>query len=320
MHNPEFATAAGTPYKEIVAREFDTVTTNGEFKMRPLRPNRDTFNFAPADRIVDFAEAHGLRVRGHTLVWYDSDPAWVTNGSFSRDELITILHEHITTVVGRYRGRVAQWDVVNEAIEPDGSLRDSGWLRGIGPEYLEMAFRWTHEADPAAQLFYNDFAWYKPWQGLGWLGRVTQLVTDFRRCGVPIDGIGTQMHVSVTPGPIFQPPNYPNFRRVAEEAGRLGLQLHVTETDVQVWNTPGTQEEKLAAQARVYSQILRTALEYPALTQFETWGVYDGRTWIRGTFGIQDAQPLLFDTSFRPKPAYYAVKDALLTGPEHRRP
>ena len=145
-------------YAETLGREFSMLTPENAMKFGLVHPDRDRYDFTDADYIVDFAEAHGMQVRGHNLVWHFQLPTWLTEGTWTRDELIAILHEHITTVVGHYRGRVAAWDVVNEAVGDDGSLRDTIWLRGIGPEYVDMAFRWAHEADPDALLFYNDYA------------------------------------------------------------------------------------------------------------------------------------------------------------------
>lgn len=137
-------------YAETLAREFNMVTPEYVMKFEPLRPERGRYDFRAADALVAFAEANGMKVRGGPLVWGQRIPAWVTGGNFTRDELIAILREHILAVVGRYRGRVVAWDVVAEAIRRDtGALRDTFWLRRIGPEHIAMAFRWAHEADPA---------------------------------------------------------------------------------------------------------------------------------------------------------------------------
>ena len=125
-------------------------------KFEPLRMTREYFDFRNSDRIVNFAKANGMQVRGHTLVWHNALPRWLTEGKFSQAELEAILREHILTVVGRYKGRVAAWDVVNEAVSDDGFPRATIWLRGIGSKYIDLAFQWAHEADPEAQLFYND--------------------------------------------------------------------------------------------------------------------------------------------------------------------
>ena len=191
------------------------LTPENAMKFGLVHPEPDRYDFADADYIVGFAEAHGMQVRGHNLVWHFQLPTWLTEGTWTRDELIDILHQHITTVVGHYRGRVAAWDVVNEAIADDGSLRDTIWLRGIGPEYIDMAFRWAHEADPDALLFYNDYAG----EGLGAKSdAIYALVQGLLERGVPINGVGLQMHVSLRWSPQPQ-----DVAANMERLGALGL-------------------------------------------------------------------------------------------------
>ena len=140
-------------YRDILAREFNMLTPEVSMKFDVTEPGRNLYSFEKADTLVAFAEAHDMLVRGHNLVWYMALPPWLATGTYSRDELMGILHEHILTEVSHYRGQVNIWDVVNEAINNDGTLRDSIWSRGIGPDYLDLAFRWAHEANPEAQLF-----------------------------------------------------------------------------------------------------------------------------------------------------------------------
>jgi endo-1,4-beta-xylanase len=289
-------------YAETLAREFTMLTLENAMKFGPVHPEPDRYDFTDADFIVDFAEAHDMRVRGHTLVWHNQLPAWLTERSWTREELIDILREHITTVVGHYRGRVAAWDVVNEAIADDGSLRDTIWLRGIGPEYVDLAFRWAHEADPDALLFYNDYAA----EGLGPKSdAVYALVQGLLQRGVPIDGVGLQMHVSLR-----WPPDPEAVAANMARLGALGLQVHVTEMDVRIQDGVGTTEERLAAQAGIYRDMVEVCLESSACKAFVTWGFTDRHSWIPAFTGQPDA-PLLFDESYRPKPAYYAIMDAL---------
>src|SRR5262249_17786997 len=144
------------PYASLLSRQYDMVTPENEMKWATTQPRRFLFVFGPGDSIVDFAERHAIAVRGHNLVWERNNPAWLNNRHFDGDQLMSILHDHIRTLVGHYRGRIAQWDVINEGLGGDGSLQRGLWLQGIGPDYIEMAFRWAHEADPAAKLFYND--------------------------------------------------------------------------------------------------------------------------------------------------------------------
>jgi endo-1,4-beta-xylanase len=218
--------------------------------------------------------------------------------------LIEILREHVTTVVGRYRGRIVAWDVVNEAVADDGSLRDTIWSRGIGPEYVEMAFRWAHEADPDALLFYNDYG------GEG-LGRKSDgiygLVGDLVARGVPVHGVGLQMHVSLGWSPRPQDVAA-NVARLAE----LGLEVHVTEMDVRI-KAPVTEEE-LAQQARVYRDLLQVCLSAQSCKAFLLWGFTDRHSWIPHFFTGWDAA-LIYDEAYRPKPAYDMLRDTMLSEP-----
>ena len=190
---------AGEPvYRDTLAQEFNILVPENELKWDTVHPARDTYDFSVPDSMVAFAEAHQMQVFGHVFVWYWQLPAWLTDGGFSREELMSILEDHIKTVAGHYRGRVAAWDVVNEAIADDGSLRHTIWLDTIGPEYIDMAFQWAHEADPDARLFYND---YNSESLGGWQqaksDSVYNLVSDLKQRGVPIDGVGLQVHTSI---------------------------------------------------------------------------------------------------------------------------
>jgi endo-1,4-beta-xylanase len=289
-------------YAETLRREFNLVTTETELKMDVLRPNRDTYDFSHADTIIEFAEANEMRVRGHTLVWHDALPGWLTGGNFSRDELVAILRDHIHTVVRHYRGRVDYWDVVNEAMGDDGNLRDSFWLRGIGPEYIEYAFTWAREADPDALLFYNDY-------GAETMNdksnAIYEMLGDLVLRDIPVDGIGLQMHVSL--GDV---PDMERVRANMVTLEALRLEVHITEMDVAVYNGTGTDAQRLDAQAVVYRDALRTCLSVDACTTFSTWGFTDRHTWIPQVIGRPDA-PLPFDADYQPKPAYWSLAGAL---------
>ena len=293
-------------YAGALVRDFTMLSTENALKFGPLRPTAGSYDFAEADAIVGFAEAHGLRVRGHTLIWKRQLPAWLTEGTYMRNELITILREHIQTVVGRYRGRVAVWDVVNEALTdsvgPGGDhWRPTIWLRGIGPEYIEMAFRIAHEADSGALLFYNE----AKAEGMGPKSdAVYALVWRLRQHGVPVHGVGLQMHTSLKTPPDTAALGA-NLRRLAA----LGLQVQITEMDVEVSKMPGTRAELLAAQAEVYRGVLATCLSVPACTALVTWGVGDRYTW------RHPDTPLLLDGGFSPKPAHTAVLEVLRGAP-----
>lgn len=290
------------PYSETLAREFSMVTPENALKMGPLRPSRDQYNFSEADLIIDFAQANNMQARGHTLVWHEMQPGWLTQGNFSRDEVMNILRDHIFTVMGRYRGRIVAWDVVNEAFNEDGTLRDTFWLRTLGPEYIELAFRWAREADPQALLFYNDYnnETVNPKSDA-----IYRMVQDLVARGVPINGVGFQMHLRVD-----IPPDPQSVAANMERLAQLGMQVQITELDVRIQNGSGSTEERLNAQAEVYDDMLAVCLDASNCTAFTTWGVTDRYSWIPGFTGNPDA-PLMFDTNYQPKPAYNSVANRL---------
>lgn len=295
-------------YRVLLAREFSAVTPENAMKFEPLRPTRDTYSFEDADAIVAFAEEHQMAVRGHTLVWHEQLPRWLTETVSSPAEARSILADHIRAVVGHFRGRILAWDVVNEILPAFRFWpRDSFWLRTIGPEVVELAFRLAHEADPAARLFLNEiFA-----DQLGWKSdRLYRLVSDLLGRGVPIHGVGFQMHRAVA-WPQKPASLAANLRRFAD----LGLEIHITEMDVRRYRffvewLLGSREPASEAQARTYREAMEVALANPSVRLFATWGVTDAYSWIPSVTGHPDA-PLLFDAEYLPKPAYFAVREAL---------
>ncbi len=290
-------------YAGVLGREFDIVTTENALKFGPVHPERERYDFQDADAIVDFAEANGMLVRGHTLVWHNQNPKWLEEGEWTRDELVEVLREHITTVVSRYRGRIAAWDVVNEAIDEDGELRDTIWLRVIGPEYIEMAFRWAHEADPDAHLFYNDYAC----EGLSCKSNAIHvMVQDLLEQGVPIHGVGLQMHVAVN-----DPPRPQDVQANLERLGELGLQVQITEMDVRIRGEPT--ERTLAQQAEVYGDVLDVCLQAGNCSAFVLWGFTDRHSWVPDFFSGWGSA-LIFDESYAPKPAYDTLREVLAEG------
>jgi endo-1,4-beta-xylanase len=288
-------------YTQTLSREFNILTTENALKFQPVHPIRNQYSFTDADAIVSFAEANNMKVRGHTLVWHNQLPGWINQGTFTREEWINILHDHITTVVSRYKGRIYAWDVVNEAVADDGSLRNTVWLQGIGPEYIDLAFQWAHEADPQALLFYNDYGA----SGLGGKSdAVYNLVRDLLERGVPIDGVGLQMHTSLEYPPVFSD-IAANFKRLND----LGLEVQVTELDVRI-REPATTAD-LTQQANIYRDMLDVCLSADNCTAFVMWGFTDRYSWIPGASpGYGSA--LIFDRSYNPKPAYYALIDVFI--------
>jgi endo-1,4-beta-xylanase len=297
--------AADANYRSTVSREFNTLTPENVMKFDHIHPAPQSFDFCDSDALVSYAAANHMQVRGHTLVWHQQLPEWLSRGEFSRDELIAILRNHIQTVVGRYRGQVWAWDVVNEAFESDGSLRDSLWLRGIGPEYIEMAFGWAHEADPEALLFYNDYAA----EGMGAKSdAIYALLGRLRGRGVAVHGAGLQMHLEAGKAPARD-----EIARNMTRLAALGLEIHVTEMDVRV-ALPVT-AAKLRAQAETYRDVVGACVAVQACRSITFWGVTDSHSWIASTASFAGfGSALLLDEAYGYKPAYQGVRDALEGG------
>lgn len=286
-------------HRDTLAREFNLLTPENEMKWPFIRRTRDTWEFTGADRFLAFAEEHKLAVHGHTLLWYAHNPKWLAETKWTPAETEQLMVEHIRKVVGRYRGRVLMWDVINEEVADDGTLRDSLWSRA-GTNYIALAFRTAHEADPRAHLVYNDYGteeMNKKSDG------VYALLKRLKSEGVPVHGVGFQCHVS------GNGPNLESFARNLERFAALGLDLHLTEIDVRL-NLPATAED-YARQARVYRGLVETALKNPRTKSITTWGVSDARSWVPSFFkGQGDALP--FDREYRPKPAHEAMRQALM--------
>jgi endo-1,4-beta-xylanase len=301
-----------TLYAGTLGREFNQLEPENAMKFGPIHPGPTTYNFGPPDALVAFARANNMAVRGHTLVWHNQIPSWLTGGNFSPSQLSTILHDHINTVVGRYAGQVYAWDVVNEAFNDNGTLRSTIWSDspGIGlagTAYIEQVLRWAHDADPQALLFYND---YSAEVVNSKSDAIYKMAQDFKARGVPIHGIGLQMHFTAGTGSLASMES--NIKRITA----LGLQVHITELDVRLpVDSSGTASAaNLATQAQIYHDITALCLKFPLCTAIQTWGFTDKYSWIPGTFPGQGAA-LEFDTGYQPKPAYNSIAAALQTSP-----
>jgi endo-1,4-beta-xylanase len=291
------------------------VEAENAMKWTATEPSQGHFDFAPGDQIAAFAQAHGMKVRGHNLLWGKHNPAWLTSGHFTAPQLAKILQTHIQTVARHYAGKVFAWDVVNEAFDEQGHLSHTLWydqpgigLAGQGTKYIEQAFRWAHEADPHALLFYNDFnvasinakstAMY-------------EMVRDFRRRGVPIDGVGLQLHHSN-----LDPESLATLKANLARFAALGLQIHITEMDVALPMDAQRQllhPEDLQRQAAIYREVAAACAAQPACTAFQTWGFTDRYSWIPGYTHGKKGHALIFDAHYQPKPAYRALVQALKT-------
>jgi len=303
-------------YSSTLAREFNMVEPEDAMKWTAIRPDEKTFNFESADRLVDFAQAHNMKVRGHNLMWGIHNPKWLVDGHYSSHQLAGLLHGHIRRVVGRYRGTVFAWDVVNEAFDENGALRDSIWYNqpGIGfankhTKYIEQAFRWAHETDPHALLFYNE-------AGAEAVNRksdaVYEMVKDFKRGSVPIDGVGLQMHI------FNLDPDVKSIAENIERFTKLGVQVQITEMDVALSvdaaKTPSRPKD-LSRQAEIYRQIATACLQHPGCTAFQTWGFTDKYSWIGWFTHGSQGSGLLFDRQYLAKPAYDALRQSFAVQP-----
>jgi endo-1,4-beta-xylanase len=306
-------------YASTLAREFNMLEPEDALKWWVLRPDALTYDFRQGDELVRFAIEHRMKVRGHCLVWGRSNPEWLTQGHFPPQQLARLLHRHIDRVMGHYAREVFAWDVVNEALDENGNLRDSLWYNqpGIGfseqgTKYIEQVFRWAHEADPGALLFYNEA------EGEGMNRKsdaIYAMIRSFKRRGIPIDGVGLQMHIPLLDADI--PAIAANIARLTA----LGVQVHVTELDVSLpLETSGqVRVDDLARQADVYRGIVRACLDSAGCTAIQTWGFTDKYSWIGSHSRAARGQALPFDRAYRPKAAYRALLEEILAGrPSHR--
>ncbi len=286
-------------YAQTFRAHFDSLTPEVGMKIAQLQPQQGVFDFAAADELVDYAERHGKQVRGHVLVWHKSLPAWLTERSWTREELIGVMRHHIATVVGRYKGRIAEWDVVNEAFEDSGVLRQSLWHQVIGPDFIALAFEAAHAADPEARLFYND---YNAERINTKFGAIYNLMAQLRAQGVPVHGVGMQTHQSTTYNSLQS-----SIEPVIVQFAQLGLESQITEMDVKVAAASHLDTaQKLALQVQIYGAVAQACQAQPSCTRLTTWGITDKYSWLGAS-----EMPLLFDVNYAPKPAFHEVARVL---------
>ena len=305
-----------TDYASTLAREFNLLEPEDALKWEVLRPDSQAFDFTQADQAVEFAFRHNMKVRGHTLVWHRQNPDWLGSGHFTPEQLSALIATHIKTVVGHYRGKIFAWDVANEAFDEQtpGKLRDTIWydqpgigLASQGSAYLAQCFRWAHEADPEALLFYNEA---EAEEINPKSDAVFEMVRAFKRQGVPINGVGLQMHIGNL---------RPDIASISGNIARLtalGLQVHITELDVSLpVDVEGhASAADLERQASIYRQITAACLAHPGCTAIQTWGFTDKYSWISSHSRKTRGAALLFDRNYQPKPAYNSLRETLAKG------
>jgi endo-1,4-beta-xylanase len=300
-------------YGAIAGRQFDSLTPENQMKWEAIEPRKGAFAFEGGDELVAFAQENGMRVRGHTLVWHSQLAPWVKG--LSGEALHSAMIDHVKAVAGHYAGRVAQWDVVNEALAdgPTGALRSDSPFTALGPTFIDDAFRAAHQADANALLFYNDYEIERP--GAPKTEAALRLVKRLKEAGVPIGGIGFQMHVDPRHWPSADEIRQ-NFERFAE----LGLAVEITEMDVPVGAVAGSLEEKFARQKAIGHDIVAACVAVPRCTGITVWGFTDAHTWLNDAHwgalrGPLPHYPLPFDDDYRAKPLYYGILDALAAAP-----
>jgi endo-1,4-beta-xylanase len=310
---------------ELIETHFSSITPENILKWEPVHPEPDRYEFGPADRFVALGEKYGMHLVGHTLVWHAQTPRWVfEDGSgkpADRELLLERMRSHIRTVVGRYKGRIHAWDVVNEALDDDGSMRKTPWYNIIGEDYIRKAFEFAHEADPDAELIYNDYNLWKPEKAAA----AVRLIEGLRAEGVRVDGIGEQAHWALDYPPLV------DLETSLRALASTGIKVMITEMDVSPlpnpWNYTGADimfnvevQEKLNPYPKALPDSMQQKLAFrygeffslfrkcSAISRVTLWGVTDGQSWLnhwpmRGRTNY----PLLFDRNYEPKPAFDAV-------------
>jgi len=318
----------------IIKSQFDSISPENVLKWESVHPEPGQYDFTAADRYVEFGESNHMYIIGHTLVWHSQTPAWVFQDDqgkpATRDVLLARLRDHILTVVGRYKGRIQGWDVVNEALNENGTLRNSPWRKIIGDDYIEKAFQFAHEADPRAKLHYNDFSLENEPKRKGAIALIKRLKAE----GIPVDCVGLQDHTKL------DWPTPHQLDRTISDFAKLGVKVMITELDVDV--IPKTQhnrtaevsqnsqkvagadayaaglpEAKQMELARRYAELFRVYVRHRAdITRVTLWGVTDADSWLNKAGRVN--YPLLFDRAGQPKPAFQAVLGQATRPPGNR--
>ncbi|GAA4158114.1 endo-1,4-beta-xylanase [Gryllotalpicola daejeonensis] len=306
-----------TDFATISGGQFSVVTGANAMKWQTVEPTQGTYDWTDADQLLAFAKANHQLVRGHTLLWHNQLPSWLTagvaDGSITKSKLWSLLEKHIFTEVGRFKGKIWQWDVANEFFtdaNPSGINPNDWWVQQLGESVIPQAFKWAHEADPHALLFYNDYNITGEDGTNAKSDAVYAWATKQRDAGVPIHGIGSQAHLDTQYG--FDPQR---FQQDLERYAKAGFKVAITEADVRTFvDAPETQvpTDNLAlfAQPFEYSAMLQAAISVPAVISFTVWGWTDVNSWVPGTFK-GEGYACLYDVNQQPKQAYFTLQKDL---------
>jgi endo-1,4-beta-xylanase len=308
-------------YKELFVSQCDIATPELHMKWNSLSRQPGVYDFTSADQLVAFCADHHIKVRGHTLVWYDCLPAWVT-GEISSTTARTMMLDHINKVAGHFSGQLYSWDVVNEALDPSSQradgLRNNVWLQNVGANYIEEAFRATAAADSKALLVWNE-NYLEVSNGFGDAKRKAMLkqLDALLAKGVPIHGVGLEAHLRADQANVLGDASYEAF---LGELAKRNMKIFITELDIQDASLPSDVGARDKTIADLYKKFLGASLRQPAVKGVVAWGLSDAFTWISGYSPRKDGlpvRPLAFDANCQPKPAYYAIAETLEAAP-HR--
>jgi len=299
------------PYVDILTQQFNLALVdnqpNWHFTDVDLRPSPTTFNFSRVDQVVNFAVAHHMAIQMHHYIWGEEKwlPDWLKNGNYDKQQLLDIIQNHILTMGRRYAGKVQEWSVVNEAFSRGlhmFGLHD-WWADHVGDQsYIDKSFIWARQADPHSKLILNDF----DDEGINDVSNAMYAyIKDAKSRGIPIDGIGMQMHIDGT-----HPPTKDEVVSNMKRFGALGVQVYVTELDVNMSDVQAPDADKDKIEANIYYEMARACIESKVCPSFSILGVTDKETWYN-YLGVPNPRPLPFDKNYKPKPAYYSLRNAL---------
>ncbi len=305
------------PHSTLIIKNFNSITAENVMKMGPIHPEQNIYYWEDADLVANYARKNGLKIRGHNLCWHNQTPNWLfTNSSgeeISKEELLNRLRDHIFEVVGRYRGQIYAWDVVNEVIDdnPQKNYRESIWYKICGEDFIIKAFEYAHEADPDAALYYNDYNAINPDKR----DRIITMLKKFKALGVPIHGMGIQAHWNI------YDLKEKDIRDAIDRYAALGLKIQITELDLSIYKSENGRREKREdeseeftsklerAQLKKYKMIFEVFRDYKDTIDGVTfWNISDKRSWL-DNFPVRGRKnyPLLFDQHLQPKKAFYEV-------------
>ena len=314
LNSEWFNDAIEPEFEEIHKTQFNVVVAENEMKFDATEPQEDEFNFEKGDKMVKYAQENKIRVRGHALAWHSQVANWVNNYSGQKEKLLAVLKNHITKVVGHWKGQIAEWDVVNEAVNDEYNAgwrsTNSVWYEGIGSEFLDSAFVWAHAADPNAELCYNDYSLEWGLREGSKASFVVEQVKRWKQNKIPITCVGTQTHIEIAHETTPQ-----NVRALAKALAELGVTLNITELDIGFPKGSAGQltDADYAKQGHLYRQFMDVFLEEPNMGEFVIWGLTDAHSWLDDQQGKTEG--LLYDKQYKPKPAYDSIMVSLKEHP-----